>query len=502
LGLFLAAPAARAASHVATAADFEAAIARLEQPDPGAPQALNARLQYADFLVNGTGDCHTRLDEAARQLDAVAAHPGTRILFALAPARLDGAAYALHAARADCDPSARESELRKALDAARAAAHGYRAGWDYPAAAVMQFNVAATLRALGDNQAAITALQSAIAMDRIFGFRDDAADNLALLQRWQGGDDSDSHIAELMKDFPAPRTAALNFAWGQSDADTHIAANETSLVAGQVVESLGAVTVARHVRPDGKYWLVSHDPGSASADLGTWPPGHDIMKRFAAYMLALAMLETPKFRVESNGDFYELREGAAFAKALSAEMTARFGTAPPEQKALTQDLRSALVPGQIETRMAEMHSLETATWAGARLEQGKWYQMKAPLFLPGMGLGQYFLVTHTIEFSYTRDVACAPGDAAASCAEIVVRAAPTPDDLSKVMIQMASLFHMKDFDSLRYWSAIDLRLIVKPSTLAPVLSDMRRSWYVNVLGDSTMEPVVSSERIVTTLAYH
>ena len=53
----------------------------------------------------------------------------------------------------------------------------------------MQFNVAATLHALGDSQAAIAALQSVIAMDKEFGFRDDGEDNIRLLRHWQGGDE-------------------------------------------------------------------------------------------------------------------------------------------------------------------------------------------------------------------------------------------------------------------------------------------------------------------------
>ena len=69
----------------------------------------------------------------------------------------------------------------------------------------MQFNIAATLHALGDNDAAITALQTIIATDREFGFRDDAQDNIRTLQHWQGGDESDAKIAELMKDFPPAR---------------------------------------------------------------------------------------------------------------------------------------------------------------------------------------------------------------------------------------------------------------------------------------------------------
>ena len=63
-----------------------------EKTDPQAPEALNARLQYADFLAEGTtGDCQARLDAAQAQLDAVAARPATQVLLLLGPANEKGA---------------------------------------------------------------------------------------------------------------------------------------------------------------------------------------------------------------------------------------------------------------------------------------------------------------------------------------------------------------------------------------------------------------------------
>jgi hypothetical protein len=77
-----------------------------------------------------------------------------------------------------------------------------RDGLDYQSAAIMQFNAAAALHDLGDQDGAQKALEAAIAMDRDYDFRDDAADNIRLLQHWRGEDESDARIAELMKDFP------------------------------------------------------------------------------------------------------------------------------------------------------------------------------------------------------------------------------------------------------------------------------------------------------------
>lgn len=501
-----------ATAPVAGAGDFERTIARLEQSDPQAPQALNARLEYADFLTDTTtgsagGDCHARLDAAQAQLDVLAARPAVTVLLPLGPARLANDSYKIHAARADCDAPGRAGELQQALDAARHAASLYRAALDYQSAAIMQFNVAATLHALGDNAAATTALQTVIAMDREFGFHEDAGDNIRLLQHWRGEDESDAGIAGLMKDFPAPRLAEFKFAWPASDTQMDIAATETNLTGGQIVQSGGTIALQRHIRREPLDWTVSYDTAAKpKVDLGHWPANSDpLLRRFTAYLLTIALLETPNYKVTSTGDFDEVRNPDNFGRALAAQVSAAFGAPAPDQddgtsKALAQNLKTVLLPVYLEDNTAETYSLETATWAGAKLEQGVWYQMTAPLLLPGMGLGQYFLVTHNIAFSYARPVSCTPQDAARSCAEIVIHATPDPADFAKVRMRMSSLFHMPDFDTLHYWSSINMRLVVRPGTLEPVLSDMRKSWYVALDGAPKSNSVISSERVVTS--YH
>ena len=518
-GLLAASPAGAATPQTASAADFEAAIARLEQRDPQDPQALNARLQYAGFLTDSAtdakggakgGDCHARLDAAQAQLDAVVARHAALVVLPLGPAQLQGGAYNIHAARADCDAASREQELNKALDAARGAARAYRDGLDYQSAAIMQFNIAATLHALGDNDAAITALQTTIATDREFGFRDDAEDNIRTLQHWQGGDESDAKIAELMKDFPA-RTAEFKFAWAESDALMDITATETNLTGGDIVQSTGQIALQRTVRHDRPGWAVHYDTSAkANLDLGRWPASPDILlQRFSAYLLTLAVLETPDYSVNLTGDFDAVKNPDKFSAALSAEIAGSFGTAVPVEganagtsKALAQNLKTVLKPGFVEAITAQKHALETATWAGAKLEQGAWYQMQAPLLLPGLVLGQYFLVTHDIAFSYARQVACTHDDTAKSCAEIVIHATPEPKDMARAHVEMSSMFHMPNFDALHYWSSIDMRLVVKPATLEPAVSDMRKSWYAFVDGSPKFDPAISSERVVTTMSYH
>ena len=228
-----------------------------------------------------------------------------------------------------------------------------------------------------------------------------------------------------------------------------------------------------------------------------------ILQRITGYLLAIALLETPDYTITATGDFDDVRNAPAYSKALAAEVAGAFGPPAGDDTGtkLAQSVKTAVLPFYLQTDTAQRYSLQTATWAGAKLEQGAWYQMTAPLLLPGVGLGQYFMVTHDIAFSYTRAVPCAAGDTAKACAEIVIHATPQPGDFAKAHVQMSSLFHMPDFDALHYWSSIDMRLVVRPETLTPVLSDMRKSWYIAIAGAAkNSEPAVSSERVVTS--YH
>ena len=281
-------------ARVATATDFEAAIARLEQKDRQSPEAMNARLEYADFLFQSeSGDCHTRLDAAQIQLDALAIRAAVNVVLPLGPARLADGAYRIHAARAACDPPQRQGELQQALEAARKAADFYRDALDYQSAAIMQFNVAATLRDLEDNEAAIAALEATIALDREYGFRDDAQENVKLLLGWKNQDQSDDSVAQAMKDFPT-RTAEFKFGWSDSDANVAVTAEDISVVHGRVIHSRGVNLIKRQVRQDQRSWAVSYEPGTPTYAMGDWPRRNDDWW-FTAYLLTSALLGYPKF---------------------------------------------------------------------------------------------------------------------------------------------------------------------------------------------------------------
>ena len=492
-------------ARVAAATDFEAAIARLEQKDRQSPEAMNARLEYADFLLQSeSGDCHTRLDAAQAQLDALTSRPAVNVVLPLGPARLADGAYRIHAARAACDPPRHQGELQQALEAARKASDLYRDALDYQSAAIMQFNVAAALHDLGDAGAAIAALETAIAMDREFGYRDDAADNISLLLRWQ--DQPDERFAGLMKDFPA-RSAGLKFDWSDSDADVTIQADDTNVAGVKVIHSRGAIVLKRHVSKDMSATNITYDAGKPAIEAGDWTSQNDVLRQFTVYLLSSALLGHPNFEVHRSGDFEAVRDPRAFGASLSTQVNALLG--PPRStdaepagpsQSLAQDLKSVFSPPSVQAEAMQDFNVQTATWAGAKLQQGVWYQMSAPLFLPGLGMGK-FVIDHEIAFSFSRELPCTPGATGTLCVELIVHATPDALGVKQARELVAKALKMPDPNALRYWSTSSLRLVVKPDTLLPYVSDTRRYWYIAIDGIRS-DPVISSERIVATSTYH
>src|SRR4029077_2892038 len=118
--------------------------------------------------------CAQRLEQAQEQLGSVEANPKASVMFPDGWARAVDIEYRLHLARADCGSEAdRENELGTAVAAARRAVELYRNMFDYRSMVIMQFDVGVVLRQLGDNAAALAALETALDMDREYGFQDD-----------------------------------------------------------------------------------------------------------------------------------------------------------------------------------------------------------------------------------------------------------------------------------------------------------------------------------------
>jgi len=479
------------------ASDFETTIARIGRTDPGSPAVLNAQLAYTDFLVSAaSGPCAPRLLLALEQLDSVEANPKTHVMFPDGWANATDLEYRLYLARAACgSESDRELQLRIAAAAARRAVELYRTAFDYHSMAIMQFDVATVLHQLGENAAALAGLETALYMDREYGFRDEAREGYELLLTLRGEPADDAHIARLMQDFPQ-RRAVLRFAWRPSDAWITLGSDRECLADGQISASRAAAAFERRVAAasDGG-WSVTHAHRLTRYEPGVWPTTQG--SPTPQMVLPPAAPPAADFNVIASGEF----EGVTnYINAFSARLIARTeelvrAAAPSGERgrsllsAALATTADSLSPGMLEAAAAENYQLETAMWIGATLEQGAWYEISAPLSLPG--LMPQVVVQHRLEFAFTRMVPCTQDAEAQACVELVIRATPDQDALDQVMA---------DAGLTAYSASIEARIVTDPATLLPYAREERRYWYASS-SDDRRAFVLQSEHLRSTTRY-
>jgi hypothetical protein len=225
------------------------------------------------------------------------------------------------------------------------------------------------------------------------------------------------------------------------------------------------------------------------------------------YFMARALLQAPNIDIGKNGAFRSVANPQAFGTNLATEVSPQISAqvgeitsdAPPgSADAVMHDLSPAFSQAFIDSSAMQDYGLETGTWIGAKIEQGVWYQMSTPLFLPGLGLGHY-LVQYDVNFAFTRQVPCRAESPDRLCSEIVIHATPDADALKATLEEVARQLKISDKQSLHGWSVTDLRLVVDPDTLLPQICDTRQYWYAAIdRAGSKSDPVIESQRIVST----
>ena len=486
-------------------ADFQAAIANFEHTASASPALLNARLDYADFLLDGaTGTCGQRLPEAQSQLDRVTGSHTAQVLFPDGWSRAAELEYRILLADASCgnDPARRDHKLQDAVKAAGRAVSLYRDELDYASMSVMQFNLSVTERLLGQNAAAITALQSAIDMAREYGLRDDAAADYRQLLEWQNNTGG-AQRAPALQDFPT-RSTTLKFNWSASNATVRVETDHVRVWDGDISHARGTRTLQQQVHPGRDGWVLSWQPDGPDFDPGVWPTAdsdsHPPNTEFRP-----SLLRFPDIAVSSAGELKKVIDTDKFAKGMVAETAAQIRKRAP-RGALVQELMNSAISSMdvafdaqaIETETRADYNLQTAMWIDATLQQGVPYEITASLPLPGFSL---VVVNQRIQFRYTHPVPCTPLATEAACVEIVVHAIPETDALA------AALDAMEQADRpLHYAAATTMRIVTDPKTLAPYVFDTRRYWYLSVSANDPEDPqgeaeVVESERTVRTVDY-
>jgi hypothetical protein len=484
-------------------ARFEASIRSIQRADPGSPASLDAQLAYAGFLLSAANgpSCGDRLNLAQEQIGSVAANPKTRVLFPDGWALVADLEYRQHLARSACAAKAdRQDELLAAVEAARRAVVLYRNEFDYHSMVIMQFDAAVSLHRLGDGAAAVTALQAALRMDHEYGFRDDAQDNYELLLTWRGEPAGVEQVARLMRGFPE-RRATFKFDWHPTDARITIDSRRVCLSENQIARSRASVSFGRRISADeGGGWTVANVHRLSAYDPGVWPSE----QRRPLPQLAFAPdpLAPLDYKVTATGDFDGVTDAKSFAARLSArtDTLIRTGALSSHVKAgVTKDALATaggvMSPGMLEAETAGDYQLETAMWIGATLEQGVWYEISAPLMLPG---ASRYIVPQRIEFAFTRMVPCTADAEGKQCVEIVIHATPDQKTLNNLLADLEGSSPAYRYSD--YAASTDARIVVDPATLLPYAREERVHWYVSV-GKRAADKILQSEHLVSTTRY-
>jgi len=485
---------AEAPSGAPVSKDFQSTIAQVERDDPASPAVLIAQLNYAAFLLEGDpATCAQRLQQAQGQLDRVNASPKASVMFPGGWARAFDIEYRLHVARADCAADAnRENELHAGAAAARRAVELYGDLFDYRSMVIMQFDRGVILRQLGENAAAIEALERALDMDREYGFQDDAQENTQLLLSWRGEPADDAAVARHMRDFPKRRTA-LQFKWHPSDQPMELESHRLVLEDGQILRRRTDTDFQRRIAPaDSGGWNVSYAQRVTQSEPEVMPATQGSQRSPAVFSPANLLAD---FKVSPTGEF----EGVAASTAVSTGTAARADgpnrTAAPPDHDVQSPVEATEVnpsPGMIEAAVAENYQLETAMWIGATLDQGVWHEVSAPLSLPGM---PRVVVQNRVQFAFTHRVACTVGDAAPTCVEIVIHATPDPEAVD----QLISDFKLPPPYNVRireYTASTYARIVMDPETLLSYAREERVYWYASI-GKGTGDSTLQSEHLVS-----
>ena len=477
-------------------------MAALEKADPSSPEALSDRLDYAQYLLDTVAvDCHQRLDSAQSQLDTVTRIPGADVEFPNAHALTTDIQYRVKLARASCgaEPAERESDLREALAGAQQAVGLYRDALDYQSMAVMQFNVAVTQRMLGDNDAAVGSLESALAMDREYGFRQDADDNGKLLALWNGpaktiggaepgGADpttaaASAEPAVTTPDTPA-RSVSLKFAWAARDATVGIQVDHAGFMNDSVFHGSAHRSFKQHVHARGDGWIVSYEAGQIAYDVPGYAPGNAPGNEPRHVPPSRGGPSTEQYLVASLGRYLLLPGFDVSAKGDFEQAT---------------DLKRVVYgepAAAVEEHAEEDYDFNTEVWIGATLEQGVWYNMAGPLILPGT---RHLLFPYDVAFAYTHDVPCTPTSTGRSCIEIVVHATPDAKRLTELLnyANRRPTFHRESRSN--YWSTTDMRIVTDPNTLTTYVYDVRRYWHASGGASDSDKPENHFEKLVATV---
>jgi hypothetical protein len=483
------------------AKSFEDEIARAGKIDQKHPDFIAAQLDYAQVLARNTstGNCDARLPAADAHFKIASESLVTPLVLKGARGRVPVVGYYLEMARSRCSADAPQAAaLQAALKYARDAVAGYRALFMYEPMTIMQFNVAQTLHDTGDEAQALKELQSAIDLDRTFGFKADAEENFRTLNAWQKKEISDTDVSAFSASF-APRSVTLKFGWRPTKVEATGTFDNATYEGGSVRHSkfsLPMTGTIKSEKDDLVYEVKVGEPKLDASNLGS-----DVEKKVVALM-ARVFGRMPVAVISKTGEFKEVRDLDAFSKQMNAEIDKAVKQAVPESdpryaavKAATdEELRPAATPGNLTARIQQDYSLETGIWNGATLEQNGWVSLPLTLSMNGTPQGY---IEHTVQAVFSRRLPCGAGLPAEGCVELVLEAVPTEKAVAEVMQKLQD----SDKGRLDYAAATRVRLVVDPETLVPYESETLRYTYMALANKGQRAVKIATEQAVNVYKY-
>lgn len=270
---------------------------------------------------------------------------------------------------------------------------------------------------------------------------------------------------------------------------------------GRIVHSRATANFERSITADeGGGWTVSNAHRLRAYEPGVWP--REEPQKSPALAFSPAPLPALDFKVTAAGGFDGVTDPESFTSRLAARSSALIragGLSGHDKRSVVKDavndIGSTLSPGILAAETAENYQLETAMWIGAKLEQGVWYRISAPLSLPGAAR---FVVPQQIEFSFARMVPCTLGAAEKKCVEIVIHATPNQATVNNLLADIRGF--SVEYRYTDYAASIDARIVVDPATLFPFAREERIYWYVSV-GRNPADKILESEHLIATTRY-
>jgi hypothetical protein len=301
----------------------------------------------------------------------------------------------------------------------------------------------------------------------------------------------------------SPRTTGLKFAWLPTEATLIVKIDHDSVHDANTTHGSVFRLFKKHVNAAHGGWVISYDAGQVKYDVAAWPSEeHELDNLAWAFGRTLPL---PGFEIGAKGDFkHAVNPGGVSSDQYAAVRALILGHAQPAKGAsrlqgwVARATQMLFGRDAVEQNAAEAYDFQTGVWIGAKLEQGVWYTMSAPLTLSG---ARQLVLPHDIEFAYTRDLPCPGATPARSCVEMVVHATPQPDSIAALMGVVNQHLAGYPMVQARFWSTTYMRIVTDPDTLTPYVYDERRYWHLsNGLRESDKR-ANQSERLVSTLTY-